>query len=366
MTNDVRPWIAIIYSAIEPTGRRGGGIHNAVMAQALALEANGIGVTVFTSSEAFAAEAEARSLRVALDRAWHSGIDPLLSRRTWRQTRRHNGVRPAAVIHHNGRTWFAGAVLFPGVLQAQVMHRETVPPYRFYRHWLALSHPYAAFLRSGTSGRLRKIAVAPNGLPEAPQPLLQKNRPTDRILVGASGRLSKAKGTNLIIEAAAILKADGANIHFKIAGPSPEPFIALADQKGVSDRVEFVGWIDQMNDFLDELDIFCLASEKESFGLVLIEAMARGLPVVSTATNGARDVIGDDPVGWLTPIGDAQALATTLSTASSDRHELARRGEAAFHRACLQYTPQPVGRELIKALTSLGAPLRGSIGHLEQ
>ena len=55
------PWVALIYSAIEPVGSRGGGIHNAVIAHAVALQANGIDAVILTSSEACAKEARERA-----------------------------------------------------------------------------------------------------------------------------------------------------------------------------------------------------------------------------------------------------------------------------------------------------------------
>ncbi len=107
-----------------------------------------------------------------------------------------------------------------------------------------------------------------------------------------------------------------------------------------------------MERFLDSLNVFCLPSEKESFGLVLIEAMARGLPVISTVTTGGRHIVQIDATGWLVPIADADALAATLHEIASDRAELARRGEIAYCDIIEHSSPKSSGRHLLQALES--------------
>ena len=346
-------WIAIVNSAIGPAGNRGGGIHNAVIAQACGLVANGVGVKILTSSEACAVEAEEKGISYDLARPWNSGIDPLFSPRIWRSARYHNGVLPTAVIHNNGRTWFAGKALFPSALHVQVLHRENVHTYRFFRNWISLSTGNAETLRGSRSGRFRRIATAPNGLVVRPAPPPKRER-TGSITIGTAGRPSASKGTEMFLEAAALVKGIRPEIRFKIAG-SYDGLQNLADRYGVSDVVEFVGWQNDFDGFLDDLDLFCLPSVIEPFGLVMIEAMARGLPVISTATNGALDIVKPGETGWLVPIGNAEALAGAILDAASSRTEISRRGAAAYRDVCLRYTPAAAGRQLLEALISISA-----------
>ena len=352
--SDNSPWVAIIYSAIEPAGRRGGGIHNAVIGQALGLKANGVEVGLFTASDACAVEARQMSIAVDLDKAWNSGIDPVFSKRIWREARHERGRLPAAVIHNNGRTWLAGALLFPGALQVQVLHREKVAPYRFFRNWISLSEHYARSLKGTLSGRFRNIAVAPNGLKSDPR-LPQKRHHDRALIVGTVGRFGDIKGTDTLIDAAQIVHRADAPLRFRIAGEAPEDLISSVEQRGLSQIIDFVGWTDDVDGFLDSVDVFCLPSRKESFGIVLIEAMARGLPIVSTATNGALEIVEEGKTGWLVPIGNAQALALTLQEVASNRSELARRGALAYDVVSARYSPRATGRQLIDALHTLGA-----------
>ncbi|MGI9475486.1 MAG: glycosyltransferase family 4 protein [Hyphomicrobiaceae bacterium] len=345
-------WIAIIYSALGPAGDRGGGIHNAVIAQATGLMANGVGVKLLTSSEACAVEARERGIPFDLARPWHSGIDPLFSPRIWQSGRYRDGLLPAAVIHNNARTWFAGGLLFPRALQAQVLHRESTHTYRFFRNWIALSSTYAQALRESRQGWLRRIALAPNGLASFPAPPPARSR-VGPITVGTAGRPSATKGTDVLIEAAAIVKRVRPDVTIKIAGNYYDDLQKRAKCKGVSDIVQFVGWQNDIDAFMDQLDVFCLPSIVEPFGLVMIEAMARGLPVIATATNGARDIVRHDETGWLVPINDAAALAGAVLEAAADRSVISRRGAAAYRDVCSRYAPQAAGRNLLTALDTL-------------
>lgn len=224
--------------------------------------------------------------------------------------------------------------------------------YRFFRNWIALSSTYADKLRGGPHGRFRRIALAPNGLVAPPTPLPERLR-CGPITIGTAGRPSETKGTDLLIEAAVRVKQVRADIRFKIAGRGYDELQKRAEARGVSDVVDFVGWQNDMDGFLDQLDVFCLPSVNEPFGLVMIEAMARGLPVLSTATNGALDIIKPGETGWVVPIGDAGAFAAAVLDAASDRDEIARRGVAAYRDVRTRFAPVAAGRNLLSALATL-------------
>lgn len=353
--DSARPLVVIHYGTIEAAGRRGGGIHNAVLAQAMGLLANGVRPVILTASEACAQDAAAHGLDVHLHRLWHSGIDPLVRPAAWHVAR---ALSPAAVIHNSGRSWLAGAALFPRSIHAQVMHRETVRPYRFFRKWIALSPAYADHLRASPSGRGRRIAVAPNGLIDKPPPLPPRQRDLSRpIVFGTAGRLSVAKGIDTLIAAAARLKRDGVRFEIRMAGEGFEPFVALAKREGVGNDIVFLGRIDDMDAFFDDLDVFVLPSTKEAFGLVMIEAMVRGVPVLSTRTHGGLAIVRPGETGWLVDVGDVAGLAEAMTARTVDRRQTATFGTAAYRDVVTRFSPKPAGAALIEALRSLGAKL---------
>jgi glycosyltransferase involved in cell wall biosynthesis len=96
------------------------------------------------------------------------------------------------------------------------------------------------------------------------------------------------------------------------SGPELEPLVAMAKSLGVSDRVRFVGQVNDVRKYYAQSDALLMPSLQEAFGLVAIEAMASCLPVISTPTDGGKEIIGPDNAGILltgyTPEEMAQAI----------------------------------------------------------
>ncbi|HKU77599.1 MAG TPA: glycosyltransferase, partial [Pyrinomonadaceae bacterium] len=100
----------------------------------------------------------------------------------------------------------------------------------------------------------------------------------------------------------------------------------LVAELGLTGRFHFLGWLDDADKLLCAMDVFVSASETESFGLAIVEAMAAGTAVVATATEGAKEVIDDQETGLLVPIGDVKRIAESVVNLLSDfekRHRLA-------------------------------------------
>ena len=92
-------------------------------------------------------------------------------------------------------------------------------------------------------------------------------------------------------------------------GPEKESAETLCSELGISDKVLFLGNSDEVNKILCFTDLFILPSEKESFGLSALEAMASGVPVVSTNTGGLPEVNEHGISGYLNEIGDTEGMA---------------------------------------------------------
>jgi len=113
-----------------------------------------------------------------------------------------------------------------------------------------------------------------------------------------------------------------------------------AEHLGVADRVRFTGHRSDVADVLAAADIFCQPNlEPEPFGLSLVEALAAGVPIVSSSIGGALEIV-DDTCGTLVPPGDSATLANTLSRLITDRGARERLGHNGPRRARALCDPQ--------------------------
>ncbi len=132
--------------------------------------------------------------------------------------------------------------------------------------------------------------------------------------LGAMGRLSAEKGFADLLEMAAMLRQRGVDFTLAIAGSGPEEAAlkAQAQRLGISAEVIFEGWVRDKDVFFDGIDVLCLPSREESFGIVLLEAMSRGVAVVATAAPGPRSILSDGKDALVVPVGDANAMADAV------------------------------------------------------
>ena len=119
-------------------------------------------------------------------------------------------------------------------------------------------------------------------------------------------------------------------------GDGPERGTAeqLCRQLGVCDDVRFVGKQEQMEDILAIADLFLLTSEYESFGLAALEAMAAGVPVVSTDAGGLPEIMVPGYNGFMGSVGDVESMSQqAISILQSDERLNEFKKNAAQHAA---------------------------------
>jgi len=154
-------------------------------------------------------------------------------------------------------------------------------------------------------------------------------------VVGTLGRYEYQKGIRYLLEAAPAVLARQPDTQFLIVGEGPlRPQLeAQAKSLKIDHAVRFTGWRDDVPDVLRVMDLFCLASLWETFGLVLVEAMLAGLPVVATRVDAVPEVVADEETGVLVPPRDAPALAEAILRLIEDGAEASRMGTAGLERA---------------------------------
>ena len=112
-------------------------------------------------------------------------------------------------------------------------------------------------------------------------------------------------------------------------GPDRGRVEEIAREEGIADRVIFLGKQESVAELLACADLFVLPSSHESFGLVALEAMACGVPVVATRVGGVPEVVPDGVAGHLAPVGDVDAMADAAIALLSDPARWAAASDAA-------------------------------------
>ena len=187
----------------------------------------------------------------------------------------------------------------------------------------------------------------------------------DHVVIVQASRMEAWKGHAVLLEALAQLADRRQWVCWIVGGPQraaestyADSLRELARRLGIADRVRLVGASTDVPRLLAAADIYCQANiGAEPFGVVFIEALAAGLPVVASAIGGPTDII-TDACGRLVPPGDATALSATLRTLVDDGSLRRLLGRAAPRRAQQLYDPPTQIRRWYEALAS---PMRSVV-----
>jgi len=202
-------------------------------------------------------------------------------------------------------------------------------------------------------GDRRSISIVPCGVdPDVfSTDVLAEPRPAGRLRLVCVGRLVERKGVGNVITALGLLRAAGGpDVELVIAGgpdsadldddPEVQRLRAVAAAAGVLDRVEFRGRVGraELPGLLRSADVVVCVPWYEPFGIVPLEAMSCGVPVVATAVGGIVDSIVDGQCGLHVPPRRPDVLAATLSALLADAPRRAALGAAAARRARSRYS----------------------------
>ena len=191
-------------------------------------------------------------------------------------------------------------------------------------------------------GLRERVTVIPTGLNLEPYQRAdgsairaQRGWQEQRVLISV-GRLGTEKNWDTLIEAGALAMQEHPDLHIAILGEGPQrkELEKLARKLGVSSKVELVGKVpfEQVPNYLKAADLFAFASTTETQGLVTLEAMAAGLPVVAVDATGTNDVVEHGQEGLLTA-QDSQAMAQALKTMLEDEQKMGDYKQAALEKA---------------------------------
>ena len=163
-------------------------------------------------------------------------------------------------------------------------------------------------------------AQAPGRIGPRPQLLTGRIVPTERLVIGAVGRLSAEKGFDLLIEAVSHLCAHGPDLELWIAGEGEQEgaLREKIEETGCGDQIYLLGFCSDTAALFECFDIFCLPSLREGLPNVLLEAMAMEVPILATRSGGIAEALEDGRDCLLVPPGSVEALEHGLSDLIGD------------------------------------------------
>ncbi len=202
--------------------------------------------------------------------------------------------------------------------------------------------------------------IIPNGIDAerfSPDGAIRKEFTNGKLNILFVGRLEKRKGLGHLISACAILKKKFSNFRLIVVGPGTRLRPGFQEQaKELNlDEIVFTDFVSdaELPEYYRTADIFCApATGGESFGIVLLEAMACGKPVIASNIEGYATVLSHNEEGLLVPAGDEEALAQAILSLSENRSLREQMGDKGKVKA-KKYSWENVAQQVIDYYTCL-------------
>ncbi|WP_299050340.1 glycosyltransferase [uncultured Nocardioides sp.] len=258
-------------------------------------------------------------------------------------------------------------------LGGRVLPRTTVASLRWTGALVLLAPSQGRYLHDQEGvgrrpwSRTREVVV-PNGIPLPPPPpdgargaaRAALDLPDGAFVVGVVARLSAQKAHHVLLQAFVRVRAEVPDARLVVVGDGERrtELEALAADLGLGDAVLFTGVRRDVADLLPGFDVLALSSVHEAAPLVVIEAMAAGVPVVATDCGALRDMVAEPTEGLLVRVGDHVGLAAALTRLAGDPQERDRMGAAARRRAERDFDVTATARGYEDLLADLTGPAR--------
>ena len=199
--------------------------------------------------------------------------------------------------------------------------------------------------RVGREYKQKEFSSPAAGSPEAGLP----------VVIGSFGRFVAKKGFVYLIEAINILKQNGHDVRLVLGGSGQdrEMLKEKVQELKLEGEVSIEGWVTDKDAFFQQMDIFCLPSVVEPFGIILLEAMEHSKPIIATKSGGPEEVIRDNVDGLLARVESSEDLARKIEQLIMDQdlaHRLARSG---YLRLKENYDINIVAKNLSNSLNRL-------------
>lgn len=216
---------------------------------------------------------------------------------------------------------------------------------KYYRHcdyWVGITRGICDHLIKGGMPADRVVHI-PNFVDEVKAPALARHSfdtPSQEPLLLAFGRLHVNKGFDVLLRALA--KMSAGVLWLAGSGPEEAALKQLAESLGITHRVRFLGWREDINALLATADVFVCPSRHEGLGSIILESWYHGCPMVAAASQGPGELLTHGEDGLLVAIDDVEGLRQAMQTLIDDRALASQLATAGLRNYCDHYSTEKI------------------------
>ncbi|MFC1668450.1 glycosyltransferase [Chlamydiota bacterium] len=228
--------------------------------------------------------------------------------------------------------------------------------------YICVSKSVKQFIMQKANVSAKKITVVYNGIDldqmiptRSSDQIKQEWGLTNEVVIGSVGRLHEQKGHSYLLEAFQLILKKGINIRLVIVGEGPlRQFLeAKTVSLDIAQCVAFIGFKEDIINYMQVLDIFVLPSLWEGFGLVVTEAMALAKPVIATDVDGVPEIVCNSKTGYIVEPASVEMLAEKITALVIDRQKSSEMGLLGRERVRNYFSHKQMVSTLILVYNSL-------------
>lgn len=223
-------------------------------------------------------------------------------------------VKPDIIIAHGNRAInFSKLAKTANIKLIGIAHNYSLKGLRKCDYVIALTHHMKEYLLKNNFAE-SNIFILPNMI-NITKDFVPNKTYKKPIVIGVLARFVAKKNVDVFIKAIKILQDKNYEIQAIIGGNGKEKdnLIALVHKLNLQNQISFTGWINDKDKFFKQIDIFCLPSLHEPFGIIVLEAMEASLPIVSTDTEGPKEILTHMQDGLICKNRSSDDLAEKIS-----------------------------------------------------
>lgn len=261
--------------------------------------------------------------------------------------------KPDVIIVHGGRAInFAYAFRAEDVPIVGITHSYGTKYILKCDYIIALDESLAKTMTEAGYDKSR-IFIAPNMVIPGKQKPVHINKKA--VVIGAMGRFVDQKAFKYLVDAVNILLSRNYNVRLLLGGGGELEGELKSQVKslGIENSVEFIGWVSDKDKFFKKIDIFCIPSFFETFGIVALEAMARAMPIIATNAHGFVNIFDNRKDGIIVSIKSSLEIADAMEELICDEKLAAELGRNAYKKILDKYDAKIVGKQISKILESI-------------